>query len=111
MVPDHPLGRSGVVGGVAEVGVHHGKSFAALCLLNADSGGANGQNLALAIDVFGDQIHNTDESGEGDLEIFQATVDRWQHRGSFSLSARPMSSREHRRPPTPARPPPLVPPP
>ena len=28
----------GVVGGVAEIGVHHGMSFAPLCLLNADAG-------------------------------------------------------------------------
>jgi acyl CoA:acetate/3-ketoacid CoA transferase len=28
----------GVVGGVAEIGVHHGMSFVPLCLLNADAG-------------------------------------------------------------------------
>ena len=28
----------GIRGGVAEIGVHHGMSFAPLCLLNADAG-------------------------------------------------------------------------
>ncbi len=40
----------GVQGGVAEIGVHHGKFFAALCLLNSDAGEEAG--VAIAIDVF-----------------------------------------------------------
>ena len=65
---------SGVAGGVAEIGVHHGKSFAALSLLNLDvkedgTGSTNGStHTALAVDVFDDQLLNPDGSGEGDLE-------------------------------------------
>ena len=64
---------NGVDGGVAEIGVHHGKSFAALALLNLDGG----LSRALAVDVFDDQLLNTDGSGEGDLETFRATVRAW----------------------------------
>jgi hypothetical protein len=39
-----------IKGGVAEIGVHHGKFFAALCLLNMDAGIYSG--AAIAIDVF-----------------------------------------------------------
>ena len=69
----------GVVGGVTEIGVHHGKSFAALALLNLDAaaGGAEHAHRAVAIDVFDDQLLNTDGSGEGDLETFRSTVRMW----------------------------------
>lgn len=70
----------GVDGGVAEIGVHHGKSFAALCLLNRDAEEASaggGVHRALAVDVFDDQLLNTDGSGEGDLETFRATLLAW----------------------------------
>ena len=74
---------SGVAGGVAEIGVHHGKSFAALSLLNLDvkedgTGSTNGSaHTALAGDVFDDQLLNPDGSGEGDLETFRSTVRAW----------------------------------
>ena len=42
--------ENGVKGGVAEIGVHHGKFFAPLCLLNLDAGTDAGK--AIAIDVF-----------------------------------------------------------
>ena len=69
----------GVVGGVTEIGVHHGKSFAALALLNLDAaaGGAKHAHRAVAIDVFDDQLLNTDGSGEGDLETFRSTIRMW----------------------------------
>jgi len=70
----------GVVGGVAEIGVHHGKSFAALALLNLDAaagGDDEHAHRAVAIDVFDDQLLNTDGSGEGDLETFRSTVRMW----------------------------------
>ena len=72
---------NGVAGGVAEIGVHHGKSFAALALLNLDDEGIDAADApahrAVAVDVFDDQLLNTDGSGEGDLETFRATVRTW----------------------------------
>ncbi len=49
VVSSHQIDQ-GVRGGVAEIGVHHGKFFAALCLLNSDAGAEAG--VAIAIDVF-----------------------------------------------------------
>mmetsp|Transcript_52666 Transcript_52666/g.85216 ORF Transcript_52666/g.85216 Transcript_52666/m.85216 type:complete len:209 (+) Transcript_52666:104-730(+) len=62
----------GVYGGVAEIGVHHGMSFAPLCLLNADAGAH--QSIAVAVDVFELQHLNTDGSGGGDRHIFESTT-------------------------------------
>ncbi|MDX1888200.1 class I SAM-dependent methyltransferase [Mycolicibacterium sp. 050158] len=59
-----------VVGAVAEIGVHHGKLFTALNLLQE-----NGSSVA--IDVFGEQHLNVDNSGRGDLGIFQRNIARW----------------------------------
>lgn len=55
---------SKIDGGVAEIGVHHGKSFIALCLAMTE-----GQK-AYAIDVFENQQQNLDNSGKGDKDIF-----------------------------------------
>ncbi len=60
-----------ITGSVAEVGVHHGRLFIALNLLRR-----NGES-AVAIDVFGDQDLNIDQSGKGDLKRFQDNVKRW----------------------------------
>ncbi|MEM7597255.1 MAG: class I SAM-dependent methyltransferase [Pseudomonadota bacterium] len=48
---------------VAEIGVHHGKSFIALAA-------SSGQRRMCAIDIFGDQHRNLDHSGEGDKARF-----------------------------------------
>ena len=61
----------GVDGAVAEIGVHHGKLFIGLQLLN---------HLglpAVAVDVFDDQDLNVDQSGRGDLQRFELNVRRW----------------------------------
>jgi hypothetical protein len=70
---------NGITGGVAEIGVHHGKSFAALALLNLDASTTDNSvdYRAVAVDVFDDQLLNTDGSGEGDLEIFRDTLRTW----------------------------------
>lgn len=61
----------GVSGGVAEIGVHHGKFFIGLnCLQHVGE-------ASVAIDVFGDQNLNIDNSGQGDLGIFRKNVARW----------------------------------
>lgn len=62
---------SGVTGSVAEIGVHHGKLFIALHLLQRPG------ERSIAIDVFGDQELNIDNSGKGDLDIFRSNVQRW----------------------------------
>ncbi len=64
-------GRAGVAGAVAEIGVHHGKLFIALQLLNEPG------RPAVAVDVFDDQGRNVDQSGRGDLDRFEAQVRRW----------------------------------
>lgn len=60
-----------VSGAVAEIGVHHGRLFIALNLLQ------QGDERSLAIDVFGAQELNVDQSGSGDLEKFRQNVERW----------------------------------
>jgi hypothetical protein len=60
-----------VFGGVAEIGVHHGKFFIGLQLLLREA------ESSLAIDVFGDQHLNVDGSGRGDRDKFLANTRRW----------------------------------
>jgi hypothetical protein len=60
-----------VSGAVAEIGVHHGRLFIALNLLQ------HRDERSLAIDVFGAQELNVDQSGSGDLEKFRQNVERW----------------------------------
>jgi hypothetical protein len=55
-------------GAVAEIGVHHGKSFIALCL------GRTAHEKALCIDIFDDQQHNKDHSGSGSESIFRKNL-------------------------------------
>lgn len=69
------LGRAqtaaGVGGGVAEIGIHHGKLFILLALLRQPGEGA------LAIDIFARQDLNRDASGQGDKEIFLGHLARF----------------------------------
>ena len=60
----------GIAGGVAEIGVHHGKLFILLYLLGQAS------EKAVAIDLFEDQHLNIDHSGSGDLAKFRRNLDR-----------------------------------
>lgn len=60
----------GVVGGVAEIGVHHGKLFILLYLLGQPT------EKAVAIDLFEDQHLNVDNSGSGDLAKFRRNLER-----------------------------------
>ena len=55
-------------GDIAEIGVHHGKFFLVLhnCLRS--------EERSVAIDVFGDQKANIDQSGRGDLGAFQENL-------------------------------------
>jgi hypothetical protein len=59
---------SGINGSVAEIGVHMGRLFILLKLLAQDT------EKAIAIDVFGDQHLNTDQSGFGDQDRFLRNV-------------------------------------
>lgn len=58
----------GVDGGVAEIGVHHGRLFIALHLLLGD-----GERSA-AFDIFDSQELNIDQSGFGDRGIFEQNL-------------------------------------
>jgi hypothetical protein len=58
----------GVEGGVAEIGVHHGKLFILLYLLS------RAPEKAVAIDLFEDQHLNIDLSGSGDLAKFRRNL-------------------------------------
>jgi hypothetical protein len=60
-----------VSGAVAEIGVHHGKLFIGLSLLQRPG------NKSVAIDIFGDQELNIDNSGHGDFEKFENNVKVW----------------------------------
>jgi hypothetical protein len=60
----------GIEGGVAEIGVHHGKLFILLYLLGRAS------EKAVAIDLFEDQHLNIDLSGGGDLAKFRRNLER-----------------------------------
>ncbi len=62
--------KASVLGGVAEIGVHHGRLFILLYLL-----GAQGEP-AVAIDLFSHQDLNSDHSGAGDLERFKKNLRR-----------------------------------
>jgi len=66
----HQIG-AGVVGNVAEIGIHHGKLF--LLLAN----GAVSGEIAVALDVFEDQEKNVDRSGLGDRQRFEENLARW----------------------------------
>jgi hypothetical protein len=60
--------ENGVVGDVAEIGVHHGKLFILLANLRRQN------ERAFAIDVFDDQHLNPDNSGRGDRSSFTENV-------------------------------------
>ncbi len=55
-----------VPGGIAEIGIHHGKSFLVMALA------ARPLDRKFAVDVFGMQERNVDYSGKGDRNIFEA---------------------------------------
>jgi Methyltransferase domain len=57
-------------GNVAEIGVHHGKLFILLYLLT------RGEERAVAVDLFANQVQNIDHSGAGDLDKFRANLAR-----------------------------------
>ncbi len=82
--------ESGVRGAVGEIGVHHGKLFILLAL------GRRPNEAAFAIDVFGDQHLNTDDSGAGDRGIFVANTRRWLGTASGRLNILQRSSLEVR---------------
>jgi hypothetical protein len=63
--------ENNVTGSIAEIGVHHGKLFIALQLLQTAA------EKSVAIDVFGDQHLNVDQSGKGDYGKFLNNVERW----------------------------------
>lgn len=63
--------RNDITGAVVEIGVHHGKFFIGLQLLQRE------HERALAIDLFADQHLNVDGSGLGDRERFLANATRW----------------------------------
>lgn len=71
--------EAGVEGALAEIGVHHGRYFIALCLLRRP-----GQH-AVAIDIFEDQALNKDHSGHGNRAIL--TENLVQHVGSIDQVA------------------------
>lgn len=60
--------RLAVKGGVAEIGVHHGRLFVGLELLR------DAAESSVAIDVFDDQDLNVDKSGRGNLASFQRNL-------------------------------------
>ncbi|OBF30294.1 hypothetical protein A5724_24065 [Mycobacterium sp. ACS1612] len=68
-----------VSGAVAEIGVHHGKLFIGLRLLQRPG------DRSVAIDIFGDQDLNVDGSGHGDYEKFANNVTLWSSMEDVSV--------------------------
>lgn len=63
-------------GGIAEIGVHHGRLF---ILLNQV---VESQYNSYAIDVFSNQMLNIDKSGGGNVEIFKENLQKYDvHQG------------------------------
>jgi hypothetical protein len=60
--------RAGVMGGVCEIGIHHGRLFILLQLLTS--------GRAAAYDLFENQSDNVDGSGRGDKEAFLSNLRR-----------------------------------
>jgi hypothetical protein len=60
-----------ISGNMAEIGVHHGKSFLPMYLALGDD------EIAIAVDVFADQQYNFDKSGRGDREKFVDNIKRY----------------------------------
>jgi Methyltransferase domain len=61
---------NGIRGNMAEIGVHHGRLFILLALLRRSD------EAALAIDLFGNQDLNIDQSGKGDYDRLMANLKR-----------------------------------
>ena len=59
-----------IVGAIAEIGVHHGKSFIPMAI-------SNGGQKAYAIDIFGRQDLNIDASGSGDKQQLLENLQRF----------------------------------
>src|ERR1700761_238614 len=64
-------GALDVHGACAEIGVHHGKAFIALCL------GLRPEEKAYCVDIFSDQHLNKDCSGSGDRAVFERNLARF----------------------------------
>lgn len=81
---DEVLFADALDGGVGEIGVHHGKQF--IALHNLMCPGAK----SVAIDVFGEQRFNLDQSGSGHRDRFLKNLATWggQSRKLCGLGAR-----------------------
>jgi hypothetical protein len=73
--------RQGVLGDVAEIGIHHGKSFIALAL------GMRGGEKGFAIDLFEKQHLNSDGSGYGNREKFLSNLNQFAPGTSVEIIA------------------------
>ncbi len=65
-------GNVGLSGSLAEIGVHHGKSFMMLCFSLEES------EKAVCIDLFSQQALNIDRSGCGDRSIFEENLKKFK---------------------------------
>ena len=83
----------GITGAIAEIGVHHGKSFIALaCSSSTDE-------QLYAIDVFDQQTLNLDQSGQGNRDAFMANVGRFAPEARvkvLAMSSLDLRGNEHR---------------
>lgn len=79
-------------GNIAEIGIHHGKSFLPLAL-SAEPG-----DRLLAIDCFDAQEANIDGSGKGDLDAFQANLKTWVPDRNIEIISSDSAHVRHRMP-------------
>jgi hypothetical protein len=73
---------AGLLGNIAEIGVHHGLSALALIAASRES------ETMFAIDLFDQQDLNIDNSGEGNLAIFQQHIRHLFPRANISIIAK-----------------------
>jgi hypothetical protein len=78
MIDLHQRSHS-VHGGVAEIGIHHGKFF---LMLNAV---CDADELSYAIDLFDQQELNIDFSGAGNRKIFEANLAKFDRHGGRNV--------------------------
>jgi hypothetical protein len=65
------FGQHNDMGGVCEIGVHHGKYLIALHNL------LGGNKRSVGLDLFADQSRNVDGSGRGSMDICRANIDKY----------------------------------
>jgi Methyltransferase domain len=82
----HYQSHSGIRGNICEIGVHHGRYFIALATQ------LRFEERGVAVDLFGAQEENIDNSGCGNQPVFEANVARFVPMAKIDIIARNSAS-------------------